>query len=329
MSVVASLQLFLLAALLFALLGSAIASVAVPVVHRLTVNAAPDARHRTLLVLATLPAVFIVVAMVATVAPSVLGLVWPGYDHCLAHGGSHAHLCFVHLPEQAGGLASWSLLAAALLFLAVRAAVGIARVRGAARVCARLLSHGVEEPRLSARVVPTSSPLCVSVGLLHPETVLSAGFLRGVDAGQLEAVLVHERAHAARRDALSRTVASATTVLMLPSARQRLLRELELSAEQSCDEAAAVAIGDRLTMAEVILKVERLLGEVPPGLTPVAVPFGGTTIPLRIAALLAPPKVSRQTVLGKAFVVCALVAVLGASDPLHHLTETVVGLLVH
>jgi hypothetical protein len=118
-------------------------------------------------------------------------------------------------------------------------------------------------------------------------------------------------------------------MLMFPSARKWLLRELELSAEQSCDESAALAIGDRLTMAEVILKVERLLGEVPPGLTPVAVPFGGTTVPLRVAALMAPPKVSRQAVPGKTLVVCALVAVVGASDPLHHLTETVVGFLVH
>jgi Zn-dependent protease with chaperone function len=329
MSVVASLQLFLLAALLFALFASAVASVAVPLVHRMTRDAAPDARHRALLLLATFPALFILVALVATVAPSVLGLVWPAHDHCLVHGSGHAHLCFVHLPQHTGGLASWILLAAALGFFGTRAALGVARVRGAARMCARLLSHGVEAPALSAKVLPTPSPLCVSVGLLQPETVLSEGFLKGVDAGQLEAVLLHERAHAARRDALSRTIASATTILMLPSARERLLRELELSAEQSCDETAAVAIGDRLAMAEVILKVERLLGDVPHGMAPLAVPFGGTTIPLRVAALLAPPKTDRQTFLVKSLAVCALVAVVGASDHLHHLTETVVGILVH
>jgi hypothetical protein len=197
MSVVASLQLFSLAALLFAVFASAVASVAVPLAHRLTLNVAPDARHRALLLLATFPVLFVVVAMLATVAPSVLGLAWPGYDHCLVHGGGHAHLCFVHLPEHAGGFASWILVAAPLLFFALRTAIGIARVRGAARVCARLLSHGVEEPTLAAKVVPTASPLCVSVGLLHPETVVSGSFTNALT--QLAGMRCHARLRARRR----------------------------------------------------------------------------------------------------------------------------------
>jgi len=328
MSMLASLQLFLLAALFFAMFASVAASAGVPLVRRLLKDSPPPARYRGLLLLAASPIIVTVAGMAAALTPSVLGLVWPTYDHCLVHGGTHAHLCFVHLPEQVGGPVSWLVLLAALVFLGSRAALGIAGLVRAARVCSRLVAHGIHDPRHSAFVLPMPSPLCLSVGILEPKTVLSEGFLRAVDAEQLEAVLVHEQAHATRRDALSLAVARATTFLMLPHTRRQLLEELALAAEQSCDEAAARAIGDRLTMAEVILKVERLVA-VPHGVGPLAVSFGGTAIPLRVAALVDPPRIERRRSALTIFIVCACLAVGASSDELHHLAETVVGVLVH
>jgi Zn-dependent protease with chaperone function len=328
MSTLASLQFFLLAALLLGISASVVASLALPLVVRSHKNSPPDARCRMLLLLAISPVTATVAGMAAAVAPSLLGLVWPAYDHCLAHGGRHAHLCFVHLPHESGGPLSWLVLASASGFLGSRATTGILGLRRAARVCSRLLAHGAPEPRLEATILPTASPLCLSVGILRPETVLSEGFLLAVDDEQLQAVLVHERAHATRRDALARAVAVAATVLMLPGARARLLEELELAAEQSCDEAAARAIGDRLTMAEVILRVERLIS-APRGIGAFAVSFGGTAIPLRVAALVGPPPTERRGSLATIMGVCGFLAFAAASDHLHHAVETLVGFLVH
>jgi Zn-dependent protease with chaperone function len=328
MSTLASLQLFVLAALLFAAFASVLASASVPLMRRLLANLPPHMRYRWLWLLAALPLIATIVGMAAALTPSLLGLIWPAYDHCLVHAGTHGHLCFAHLPNEVGGPASWLVLAAAVAFLGGRAAWGIAGLVRAARVCSRLLARGVHEPRLSASVLPTAAPVCLSIGVLKPKTVLSEGFLRAVDAAQLEAVLVHEQEHANRRDALSLLVARATTALMLPSARGQLLGELALAAEQSCDEMAARAIGDRLTMAEVILKVERLLS-VPGAVAPLAASFGGTAIPLRVAALVEPPRSERQRSVLPIFIVCALLAVGAVSEQLHHLAETAVGVLVH
>jgi Zn-dependent protease with chaperone function len=328
MSTLASLQLFGLAALLFAAFASVLASVGVPLMRRLLENSPPHVRYRWLWLLAASPLLATIVGMAAALTPSLLGLIWPVYDHCLIHGGTHAHLCFAHLPNEVGGPVSWLVLSAAVAFLGGRAAWGIAGLVRAARVCARLLAHSVPDPLLSAAVIPTAAPICLSIGILKPKTVLSEGFLRAVDAAQLEAVLVHEQEHANRRDALSLLVARATTALMLPRARSQVLGDLALAAEQSCDETAARAIGDRLIMAEVILKVERLLS-VPRAIAPLAASFGGTAIPLRVAALVEPPRSERQRSVLTILVVCALLAVAAVSEQLHHLAETAVGVLIH
>jgi hypothetical protein len=305
-----------------------VASAGVPLLRRLLRNLPPPARYRRLWLLAASPLLATVAGMAAALTPSLLGLVWPAYDHCLVHGGTHAHLCFAHLPQEVGGPASWLVLAAAVGFLAARAALGIAGLRRAGRVCSRLLAHAVHQPRLSASVFPSVLPVCLSVGILKPKTVLSEGFVRAISAEQLEAVLLHEQAHANRRDALLLLVARATTALMLPRPRAQLLDELALAAEQSCDEMAARAIGDRLTMADVILKVERLLS-APPAVAPLAASFGGNAIPLRIAALVAPPRRERHRSVLAISIVCALLAMAAASEQLHHLAETAVGALVH
>jgi hypothetical protein len=91
---------------------------------------------------------------------------------------------------------------------------------------------------------------------------------------------------------------------------------------------AARAIGDRLTMAEVILKVERLLS-VPGAVAPLAASFGGTAIPLRVAALVEPPRSERQRSVFPIFIVCVLLALGAVSEQVHHLAETAVGFLVH
>jgi Zn-dependent protease with chaperone function len=329
MSVLGALQLVLLAALLFAVVAGVAASLGLPLVLRATQGVEPGARHRALVRLAVLPPLLAIAGVLSTLAPSLLGLVWPDFDHCLAHGGSHAHLCLVHCPPDVGNAVCWAVLLVASATLAGRGAKGTLGLLRARRLGAELLAHASRDPRLAAEVVPSEVPFCLSVGVFKPATLLSRGFLGSVDARELEAVLRHEQAHADRRDTLVRLISEVATVFMLPGARARLLAELEISAEQSCDDLAARAIGDRLTMAEIILKVERLLGRAPSDLLPLAASFGGTAVPLRVRALLEPAREDAPGAIPSVVLLLSLLVVFAATQPLHHATETVLGTLTH
>ncbi|MEO8179758.1 MAG: hypothetical protein ABI895_13065 [Deltaproteobacteria bacterium] len=164
---------------------------------------------------------------------------------------------------------------------------------------------------------------------MKPTLFLSRGLLAGICPEQVAVILHHERAHAARRDILARLVARAGTVFMWPSARAHVLGALELAAEQSCDEIAASNVGDRLQVAEAILKVERLLQMTAPTLSPLAATFGGDTVPQRVSALLEAPKRSGNVVLLGSLFALMLCGVLATSGPLHHLTESLLEALVH
>jgi hypothetical protein len=116
---------------------------------------------------------------------------------------------------------------------------------------------------------------------------------------------------------------------VLPGVRRRLLAEIELAAERSCDEAAAQSIGDRIGMAEVILRIERLVGALPPSIRAVTASFGGTAVPARVAALLEPARPASSGAALPVCVVTVLVVLFAASEHLHHVTETILGTLTH
>jgi hypothetical protein len=107
------------------------------------------------------------------------------------------------------------------------------------------------------------------------------------------------------------------------------LSALELAAERSCDEVAAARLGDRLQVADAILKVERLLQAAGACVTPLSATFGGDTVPQRVSALLVAPKRSGNGVLLVAAFASISCAVLAASGPLHHFTESLLEALVH
>ncbi len=329
MSVLGALQLIALAGAAFALLSGGLVSCCTPLVSFLTASWSPERRHRALLLLSVTPVVFSVVGVLAVLAPSFLAFIWPAYDHCLRHADHHLHLCLVHLPQQLGNATSWLVLALVFGWLAVSAARAIAELHRASRWAARLRVHGRGDAVLGASVLPTGAPLCLLAGIFRPTLFLSEGLLAQMGPEQIAIILHHERAHAARRDILARLAARAGSVFLWPSARAHLLEALELAAEQSCDEAAASRVGDRLQVAEAILKVERLLQNAASRLSPLTVAFGGDGVPQRVSALLEARRCSGNVVaLGVGFAML-LCGVLAGSLPLHHATESLLGALTH
>jgi Zn-dependent protease with chaperone function len=320
-------QLVVVAWVAFFVLASVAASLAAGLTRRGTERWAPDARHRALLVLALSPMAFATASVLAAMSPSLIAFVWPAFDHCLVHPG-HVHLCLVHLPEQWANPPLLVGLTFVVTILAGKAALGIWELRRASRLASRLVARASDDRELGAWMLPTAQPLCVLLGLFRPSILVSQGLVRAVNLGELRAVLEHERAHAQRHDTLLRLAARASTVFLLPRARRSLLHALDVAAEQSADEAGATALGDRLAMAEVILKVERLLHVPSLELGALVASFGGASVPLRVAALLEAPLETRPR-LPTLVAIAAAVALFAGSHELHHATETLLGFIAH
>lgn len=327
MSALGALPLALLAGAGFALVYGLLASALSPVVLASVRGWAPERRHRALTLLSVTPLVLALASVVAVFLPSALALVWPAHDHCLAHHG-HVHLCLRHPPPVVGEAAPWVLLSLALASMLARVTPSLAALRRAVDASALCLSQSLPDARRGVRVLETSTPLCVTVGLLRPEVVVSVGLLASVSSTELDVMLHHERAHARRRDALRRIVTDGTTALLWGAAKTDLRAALRVSAEQCCDEAAGSAVGDRLQVAEVILKVERLLQGSPRVAVGLAVSFDGD-VPARVESLLDAPRPSGTLALPWLVVGLAVSALAVANDPLHHLTESLLGALLH
>jgi hypothetical protein len=109
-----------------------------------------------------------------------------------------------------------------------------------------------------------------------------------------------------------------------------LVREIEIAAEQACDEETGVHVGDRMAVAEAILAVERLAQSnrsqtVPAG----AVGFGDCAVARRVESLLKEPKLPRSLWPLGLVLALALVAALLGSSSLHHTTESLISVIAH
>ena len=170
---------------------------------------------------------------------------------------------------------------------------------------------------------------CLSAGLFRPAVIISTGLQQGLTPLELQAVLAHEHAHTRRRDALLLAVARALGAFHLPRVARRLMEQLELACELSCDEAAAAHVGDRIAVADTIVAVERL---VQGRSHPVAVGFanfGQSCLETRIKALLDEPR--RGLLVPGAFTILGglMLLALVCADPLHHATETLLAAFSH
>jgi beta-lactamase regulating signal transducer with metallopeptidase domain len=328
--VLQSAQLFLLAGVVFVVIGALVSSVVVLGIGGRVKRWEAHARHRALVLLAALPLLTASALMLSASLPALVSLVLPRFDHCRAHDDGHAHLCFVHLPTVGVNPSVALLLLFALGYAALRAAFATFRVVRALRVLNALANSGEARADLDAIVLDTSKPVCMAAGLLRPRILVSRGLLHSLSPAERTVVLSHERAHVQRRDALFAGLVRVLATLHLPGTASWLVSELHVAAEQACDEEAGKLVGDRLIVASAILTVARALqNESAPPISSIAVAFGKHAVERRVESLLREPELPRSLRGIVAWLGALAIVVLVAASELHHATESAISFIAH
>lgn len=323
-----SLQLFMLAGLAFVAAGSLTASVVGRLASRPILGLQPHVRHRVLVGLAAAPIVVSGLLLFSAALPSVVSLLVPELDHCSTHDDGHAHLCFIHLPRGPLNLAALLVLVFATTYLLARWALSGASIFRSSRLLRALSATGLPTAN-DVTILETSEAVCMAAGLLRPRVLVSRGLLERLGEDGQAIVFEHERAHIRRRDALVASLVRFCVPLHVPGVGSWLLRELEIAAEQACDEETGARIGDRTKVAEAILAVERLAQLTPRGMRPGAVGFGDCAVIRRVESLLEEPKAPRSLRLLGVALGLAMAAVLLCSSSLHHTTESLISVIAH
>lgn len=322
----------LFAVLVFALPVTMLVALAYRRLHSRIAKFAPSARSLIYLGLAALPFTGALAGLLASFIPSLLS--WAGVlaDHCHLHP-DHIHLCLRHPPQLVHTFLAAMFVAAVLLVCAALLASWLLHWHNTRRLVSQLLAMSRHDQLRGLHIVDTDAPLAFAAGLHAPRLFLSRLLVSQLPGDQLAVVIAHERAHAARHDALRQTIASALSRLHLPPIRNALLADLSLAAEQACDEAACCAVGDRLLVAETIVAVEKLFTRQSPrqatNLCAIS-HFNDSNVGQRVRALLDAPCLERPS--ARAFWAAgtvALVMLAVLAEPLHHATESLVGLIFH
>lgn len=317
-----SVPFFALATMMFVLAGAGIAALLSYVGRTRLVRWDPRARHTVLLVLLALPLGLGLAMLVATTAPSWLSTWLPQLDHCMSHDDAHAHLCFVHLPSvhvhplvAAGLLAltGWSLLRA-LLF--------VVKLVRALRVLRSLARTGECDEGLGATVIDSAQPVCMAAGILRPRVLVSRGLLGQLDDEGQQVVLAHERAHVERRDALYATLGRGLAEFHFSWVAAWLVRELDIAAEQACDDEAALVVNDRLSVASAIVQVQRMVQGHHMGATsPLTVSLVQHAVERRVEALFDSPPARMSLRVPMVLASLAVIMLFALSGEVHHITE--------
>jgi hypothetical protein len=215
----------------------------------------------------------------------------------------------VGLPVAAAGL-----LAALIL-------VGGALTVGARRGRAVLAAHRAcrELPGATGElvVIPGSAVGAYAVPGRPGRIVVGQSLISALSPSQRRALLAHERAHLTHGHhwhVAAVTVAAAINPFLFP-----LRDAVEHQVERWADEAAAAALGDRRVVAAAVTRAALGAGKPPAG----ALAAAAHAVPLRVAALLAPPPRARPGLVAMAVTLqlAGVAAVAVATKQTEHLFE--------
>ncbi|MGH1348774.1 MAG: M56 family metallopeptidase [Nannocystales bacterium] len=315
----------LLAAISFTALTAAATALAYPHARSWIGRLSGERRSAILLGVLATPFVAGILLTALALLPGLVGIAWPGLDHCTGHDDHHFHLCLVHTPGLAGLGSFTAFICAAFVPAGVRLGATAVRVHRARRLVGILDTNATLDAGGSHAVVESELPFALTAGLLAPRVFVTSALLRDLDSTSIAAMLAHEAAHVRRRDPLRKLLGDMLSAFHLPGARSTLLADLSLACEESCDESAAAQIGDRADVAAALVALGRLIERTPERPALVGAAFGDSDIETRVRSLLSAPKIdpripSRGVWIAGATLVAALVVV-----PVHHITESLLG----
>lgn len=294
---------------------------AVAGVHRLARGALgslhPRSRASLLFGLAVLPLAVGLLVIVLGFAPIVGG--WVVDEHCHPSTGCATHIPVVH----AGALYATALVVAAMVTSSVLLWSIARRLRSSWLVARTLRFLAEPNDRQQYDVIDSRESFAYCVGLLWPRVVLSRALIDRLTPRQLEVVVLHEQAHAIRRDNLRLWLAGVALLHCARSLKQPLLKDLALANEQVCDQAAVPIAG-----AALVLETLAALGVAasPGGPRPRAAFDGADTLSGRIGALtgsasFCPHSLATQVLVAVVYVASAI----AATDLVHHGSELLLG----
>jgi Zn-dependent protease with chaperone function len=279
----------------------------------------PGARSASLLALAMLPVTVAALVAVLGFTPTLGGLIVD--QHCHPDTGCGAHVPIVH----AG--APYALAFGALLLvttLALCAGV-LRRLQRTHRVASTLGFLAEPAPLSRCEIIESSERFAYCIGLWRPKVVISRGLESALSTDELNAVVAHEHAHAARRDNLRHGLAALALLPLGPRARRALLADLSLASEEACDHAALRPSGD----AGALLGALATFQPDRRALAAHAIGFGAAaTLESRVAALARRHAQAHTSYLVPATVIAVYtVAVLTTTYAAHHGAELLLGWL--
>lgn len=165
---------------------------------------------------------------------------------------------------------------------------------------------------LHLRLLDSAKPLAFTVGLWHPQVVLSQGMISTLSNEELTAVLFHELCHVQGRDPLRLAAVRflAEALWFLPVARS-LARDFADAVETSADTFAAAIILQPADLASALVKTAR--ASIPQAV-PLATPLAGhLTVEDRVERLLGMGKRNRSETTMRRWVASGFVILLLSS----------------
>ncbi|MGC1954382.1 MAG: M56 family metallopeptidase [Gammaproteobacteria bacterium] len=290
----------------------------------------PATRANVLFAWALSPLVVGLVMLLLVFLPSLAHLLGFAADHCHEHD-HHAHLCLIHTPFFTGAILEQLMLVGAGIVVFGYILEITQRLRRGHRTLRTLLAL-VKPSTAHApyRIIDSPRPFAITIGLARPQVVISSRLVDSLKPAELSTVVSHEQAHQHRRDGLRLFAAEVLSALHVPTTRRLILNGLGLAIEQACDEVAAVRSGDRLQVAETIIKMARLAGRFIPMPGALGAVSTGSNVMLRVERLLRPRRPVGPRLSDHACLMANLMIAVGLAtgDWWHHSAESLFSILL-
>jgi hypothetical protein len=226
-------------------LASWLSALAYPAIRTFLQRCSAPTRSMACLAIGLVPPLASLVVVVLLMHPVWANALVP--EHC------HQGVCGSHAPMfQINTIGGMTLVATSIMSLCLLLIFCWRAILHGKRRLAAIFRFASQSDTPRFEMIETAALLAWCCGYWQPQVLVSRGLLEKLSREQLEVVLVHEEAHARRKDNLRHTLLYWSTVFWPKQARQRIRADVANDAEQSCDLAALQHAGDPALLNSVM-----------------------------------------------------------------------------